>query len=43
MNYYRYSFHTSHVYTLWQDLSMVTNIFVLVTLTLKFDLLLKKL
>ena len=41
MNYYRQSFHISHVYSLWQDLSMGTIIFDLVTLTLKFDLLFK--
>ena len=32
-----------HMYSLWQDLSMGTKIFDLVTLTLKFDLLSKKL
>ena len=31
----------SHVYSLWQEFSMSTKIFDLVTLTLKFDLLLK--
>ena len=40
MNYYRYTFHISHVYSLLQDLSMDTKMF---DLTLKFDLLLKKL
>ena len=36
-------FHISHVYFLWQDLSVYTKIFDFVTLTLTFDLLLKKL
>ena len=31
-------FHITYVYSLWQDLSMRTKIFDLVTLTLKFDL-----
>ena len=41
MNRERQSSHISHVYSLWQDLSHHTIIFYLVTLTLKFDLLLK--
>ena len=36
-----WGFHIAHVYSLWQDLSHGTIIFDLVTLTLKFDLLLK--
>ena len=39
----RNTFHIAYVYSLWQDLSNGTIIFDLVTLTLKFDLLLKKL
>ena len=35
--------HFSHLYFLWQDLSVDTKIFDFVTLTLTFDLLLKKL
>ena len=34
-------FYISYVHSLWQDLPTGTNIFYLVTLTLKFDLLLK--
>ena len=34
-------FDISHFYSLWQDLSMDTNIFDLVTLTLEIDLLLE--
>ena len=41
MNRKRQYFYISHVYSLWQDLSYHTIIFDLVTLTLKFDLLLK--
>ena len=41
INYYRQSFHISHVYSLWQDRSIGTIIIDLVTLTLKFDLLLQ--
>ena len=41
MNRKRRGFHTSHMYSLWQDLSHYTIIFDLVTLTLKFDLLFK--
>ena len=40
MNHNRYDYHISHVYSLWQDHSHHTIIFDLVTLTLKFDLLL---
>ena len=43
MNGERQGFHISHVYFLQQALSRRTIIFYLVTLTLKFDLLLKKL
>ena len=35
------SLHNFYVHSLWQDLSMGTKIFDFVTLTLKFDLLLK--
>ena len=41
MNRERQGFYISQVYSLWQDLLDHTNIFDLVTLTLKFDLLLK--
>ena len=41
MNRERQDFYISHVYPLWQDLSLHTIIFDLVTLTLKFDLLFK--
>ena len=33
--------HITHVYSSWQDLSVVTNIFQLMTLTLAFDLILR--
>ena len=36
-----WGFHIAHAYSLWEDLSHGTVIFDLVTLTLKFDLLLK--
>ena len=39
MNHERLVSHISHTYFLWQDLSMGTTTFDLVTLTLKFDLL----
>ena len=41
MNPKRQGFHVSHGYSLWQDLSYITIICELVTLTLKFDLLFK--
>ena len=41
MNRESQGFHISHVYFLWQDLSLHTIIFDLVTLTLKFDLFFK--
>ena len=42
LNLTRWGFHISHVYFLWQDIFVGTNFFYLVTLTLTFDLLLKK-
>ena len=42
MNYFGWNIHISHVYFLSQYLYTGTKLFDLVTLTLKFDLLLKK-
>ena len=37
MNYQTYSFHISHVCSLWQDLSVGTKLFDLLTFTVTFD------